>query len=117
MPGTPDADHLVSIAEIEAARERLFGRIHRTPMMISTIAANWVTVASGVHLGDGRLYLKPEHLQKTGSFKPRGMSNRIVTLPDSAKAGGVITLSAGNAGQACAWAGRTAGVAVTVVMP
>ena len=62
MPGTPDADHLVSIAEIEAARERLFGRIHRTPMMISTIAANWVTVASGVHLGDDRLYLKPEHL-------------------------------------------------------
>jgi len=63
------------------------------------------------------LYMKPEHLQKTGSFKARGMINRIETLPDEAKARGVITLSAGNAGQAYAWAGRTARVAVTVTMP
>ena len=117
MPGTPDAEHLVSIAEIEAARQRLVGRVHRTPIMSSTTAANWVTAAGGARLGDDRLYLKPEHLQKTGSFKPRGMTNRIATLPDAAKATGVITLSAGNAGQAYAWAGRTAGVAVTVVMP
>ena len=45
------------------------------------------------------------------------MTNRIVTLPDAAQARGAITLSAGNAGQAYAWAGRAAGVAVTVVMP
>ena len=45
------------------------------------------------------------------------MTNKIATLPDAAKATGVITLSAGNAGQAYAWAGRSAGVAVTVVMP
>ena len=109
-------EHLVTLTEIEAARERLVGRIHRTPLTSSATAAAWATVATGVRLGDDRLYLKPEHLQKTGSFKPRGTVNRIGTLSDGARARGIITLSAGNAGQANAWAGRTAGVAVTVVM-
>ena len=112
-----DLDHLVSIEEIDAARERIAGRVHRTPMMSSTTAASWVTAATGVRLGDSRVYLKPEQLQKTGSFKPRGMTNRIATLSEAARERGVITLSAGNAGQAYAWAGRTAGVAVTVTMP
>ena len=62
-------------------------------------------------------YLKAEQLQMTGSFKARGMSNRIMTLPPDDAARGAITLSAGNAGQAYAWAGRTAGVSMTVVMP
>ena len=86
-------------------------------MLTSTTAATWAMTATGARLGDERLYLKAEHLQKTGSFKPRGMTNRIATLSAEAKARGVITLSAGNAGQAYAWAGRAAGVAVTVVMP
>ena len=112
----PDDRH-VTLPQIEAARERLAGRIHRTPLMGSATAAAWATAAIGVRLGDDRLYLKPEQLQKTGSFKPRGTVNRIATLSDEARARGIITLSAGNAGQANAWAGRTAGVAVTVVMP
>ena len=107
----------LTLADIEAARERLTGRVHRTALMSSATAAAWTTEATGVRLADDRLYLKPEHLQKTGSFKPRGTINRIATLSDEAKARGIITLSAGNAGQANAWAGRTAGVAVTVVMP
>lgn len=111
------SDHLVPIADIDAARERLAGRVHRTALLASATAAAWVTAATGARIGDGRLYLKPEHLQKTGSFKPRGMTNKIATLSAAAKAAGVITLSAGNAGQAYAWAGRTAGVAVTVTMP
>ena len=117
MPQEPPSDHLVPVAEIEAARERLVGRVHRTQLMTSATAATWVTAATGARLADDRLYLKPEHLQKTGSFKPRGMANRIATLSDAARAGGVITLSAGNAGQAYAWAGRIAGVSVTVAMP
>ena len=117
MSATPDSNHLVPIEEIEAARERLVGRVHRTALMSSATAASWVTAATGTRLAGDRLYLKPEQLQKTGSFKPRGMTNRIATLSDAAKASGVITLSAGNAGQAYAWAGRTAGVAVTVAMP
>ena len=114
---TDARDHEVSITEIEAARARIAGVVHRTPLLSSTTAAAWTTAATGARLGDDRLYLKAEHLQKTGSFKPRGMTNRIATLSADARARGVITLSAGNAGQAYSWAGRTAGVPVTVVMP
>jgi threonine dehydratase len=114
----PDpADHDIPLADLEAARTRIAGIVHRTPLMSSTTAAAWTSVATGVRLRDDRLYLKAEQLQKTGSFKARGMTNRIATLTPDAAARGVITLSAGNAGQAYAWAGRTAGVAVTVVMP
>ncbi|HEU4673478.1 MAG TPA: pyridoxal-phosphate dependent enzyme, partial [Candidatus Limnocylindrales bacterium] len=61
--------------------------------------------------------LKAEHLQKTGSFKPRAALNRLAALTAEERARGAVTMSAGNAGQAYAWAGRTAGVPVTVVMP
>jgi threonine dehydratase len=115
MPDTGDLD--VPLAEIEAARERIAPVIHRTPVLTSRTAAGWTTAATGVALADDRLYLKAEQLQKTGSFKARGMSNRIMTLPPEDAARGAITLSAGNAGQAYAWAGRTADVAITVVMP
>jgi threonine dehydratase len=95
----------------------LVGRIARTPLLSSSTAARWVHAGTGIRIGDDALYLKAEHLQRTGSFKPRGMTNRIATLSPEARARGAITLSAGNAGQAYAYAGRTEGVAVTVVMP
>ncbi|HYH92567.1 MAG TPA: pyridoxal-phosphate dependent enzyme, partial [Candidatus Saccharimonadales bacterium] len=107
----------VPLADIEAAAGRLAGLIHRTPVLMSATAGAWAERAAGVPIAEGRLYLKAEHLQKTGSFKARGMTNRIATLSDDARARGAITLSAGNAGQAYAWAGRAAGVPVTVVMP
>jgi threonine dehydratase len=110
-------DHIVSLAEILAARERIAGHVHRTPLLTSTTAAAWIIAATGVRIAGERLFLKAEHLQKTGSFKPRGMTNRLATLTETERSRGVITLSAGNAGQAYAWAGRSAGVAVTVVMP
>jgi len=114
----PDpADHLVPLADLVSARARIDGMVHRTPLLSSTTAAAWTSAATGVRVADDRIYLKAEHLQKTGSFKARGMSNRIVTLSPEARAQGAITLSAGNAGQAYAWAGRTAGVAITVAMP
>lgn len=113
----PDDDHIVPLAELEAARSRIEGIVHRTPLLSSATAAAWTTAATGRSPADGRVYLKAEHLQKTGSFKARGMTNRIATLTPEEAARGVITLSAGNAGQAYAWAGRTAGVAVTVTMP
>jgi threonine dehydratase len=123
MPQDPDSDHVVTLAEIEAARSRLAGLVHRTPLLSSETAARWTAVASwGAaegrgRLADGRLHLKAEHLQKTGSFKARGTTNRILTLDEEQRRRGAITLSAGNAGQAYAWAGRKAGVPVTVVMP
>ena len=110
-------ERTVGLAEIAAARARIGDRVHRTPMLSSSTAARLLRAAGGPALGDGRLYVKAEHLQVTGSFKPRGLTNRILTLTENQRLGGVITLSAGNAGQAYAWAGRAAGVGVTVVMP
>ena len=118
-PVSPAADAAleVPLSAIEDAAGRLDGFVHRTPMLSSRTAATWTERATGASLADGLLYLKPEQLQKTGSFKARGMTNRIATLPADARARGAITLSAGNAGQAYAWAGAAAGVPVTVVMP
>ncbi|MEA2612923.1 MAG: threonine dehydratase [Chloroflexota bacterium] len=111
----PELD--VPIGDIRDAAERLTGLVHRTPVLTSSTAAAWTLAATGVPIGDDTLYLKAEHLQKTGSFKARGMSNRMATLDAEARGRGAITLSAGNAGQAYAWAGRAVGVPVTVVMP
>jgi threonine dehydratase len=118
-PVTPAADPVleVPLSLIEDAAGRLDGYVHRTPLLSSMTSAEWVRRATGVGIADGLLYLKAEHLQKTGSFKARGMTNRIATLPPDARQRGAITLSAGNAGQAYAWAGSAAGVPVTVVMP
>jgi threonine dehydratase len=110
-------ERTVGLTEITAARARIGDRVHRTPIFASSTAARLVRAAGGPELADGQLYLKAEHLQVTGSFKPRGLTNRILTLTDEERRAGVITLSAGNAGQAYAWAGRAAGAAVTVVMP
>ncbi len=110
-------ERTVGLAEIVAARARIGDRVHRTPILSSSTAARFVRDAGGPALADARLYLKAEHLQVTGSFKPRGLTNRILTLTDAERHAGVISFSAGNAGQAYAWAGRSAGVAVTVVMP
>ena len=107
---------LVGLEEIVAARERIASRVHRTPLLSSGTAAAFLATAGGPALADGRLYLKAEHLQKTGSFKARGMTNRIATLSAEQRSRGAITMSAGNAGQAYAWAGREAGVPITVVM-
>ena len=86
-------------------------------MLSSAAAATLVRDVHGIELADDCLYLKAEHLQKTGSFKPRGLTNRVLALDEAQRRGGIITVSAGNAAQAYAWAGASAGVAVTVVMP
>jgi threonine dehydratase len=109
-------DHLVPLERILAARELVARRVHRTPILTSTTAGRFAQ-AAGVRLGDDRLYVKSEHLQKTGSFKPRGMTAKVAALTEAQRRAGIITLSAGNAGQAYAWAGREAGVPTVVVMP
>ena len=110
------AERLVGIDDILAAREQIAARVHRTPLLSNETAARFVAESGGSRLADGRLYLKAEHLQKTGSFKARGMTNRIATLDADQRARGAITMSAGNAGQAYAWAATEAGVPMTVVM-
>jgi len=65
----------------------------------------------------GAGFIKPENLQKTGSFKIRGAFNRIAAMPDAEKARGVIAASAGNHGQALSYSASRAGVKATIVMP
>lgn len=63
------------------------------------------------------MYLKCENFQKTGSFKPRGALNKVLSLSSEERGRGLVTVSAGNHAQAVAWAARIAGAACTVVMP
>ena len=99
---------MVTLQQIEAARTRIGKRLHLTPLMSASLLGR----PAGV-----QLYLKCESLQKTGSFKPRGVLNRLAMLSDDERAHGVIAVSAGNHAQALAWASSTAGVHATVVMP
>lgn len=112
----PNPD-LVELAHILAARPIVAERVHRTPMLTSQAAGRVVAAASGARLAGDRLYLKAEHLQKTGSFKPRGMTARVARLTPDERRRGIITVSAGNAAQGYAFAGAALGVPVTVVMP
>ncbi len=96
-----------TLQDIERARARIAGTIHRTPLFTSRTLGERRGVA---------IYLKAENFQKTGSFKARGAYNNIVQLTDDEKARGVITVSAGNHAAAVAWAAQAAGVRATVVM-
>ena len=113
----PVEEQEVPLERILAAREALAGRVHRTPLLGSSTAARMLERSTGARAGDGRVYLKAEHLQKTGSFKARGALARIAALSAEERASGVITLSAGNAAQAYAWAGAQYDVHVVVTMP
>ena len=97
-----------SIADAERARGVIARHVQRTPLVTSR--------SLGERLG-AVAYLKLENLQRTGSFKVRGAVNAMSRLGPAARAAGVVTMSAGNAAQAIAYAGRAAGVRVTVVMP
>ncbi|MGN6565598.1 MAG: threonine ammonia-lyase [Thermomicrobiales bacterium] len=99
----------ITLADVEAAQERVRGRVHRTPLLSSR------TLGERIGAG-GPVWLKAENLQKTGSFKPRGALNQIEQLSAEEKARGVITVSAGNHAQGVAWAAAAAGVKAVVVM-
>ncbi len=98
----------VSYADIEAARRRLVGVVKPTPLIPSATLDRMLAA---------RILIKPENLQKTGSFKIRGAFNRIAAMSAQEKSRGVIAASAGNHGQALAWAATRAGVKATIVMP
>jgi threonine dehydratase len=94
----------IELAEIREAGERIAGTIVRTPL---------VRLALGPDLPDVRLKL--ENLQPINAYKLRGAANAVAMLSESARARGVWTISAGNAGQGVAYAAREAGVPCTVV--
>ena len=98
----------VSIADVERARALVATHIARTPLLTSR--------SLGERIG-ARAFLKAENLQRTGSFKPRGAVNAILGLTAEQRKNGIVTMSAGNAAQAIAYAGRAVGAKVTVAMP
>ncbi len=99
---------LVTLADISDARDVIAGRLHRTP----TVGSNYLSNRCKANVS-----LKLELFQKTGSFKPRGVLNKLATLDKKARARGVISLSAGNHAQALAWGATSLGVRSTIVMP
>ena len=102
---TPGAARLPVLA---AARARIAPHIHRTPLWRSRLLSR---------MTGGEVYLKCELFQKTGSFKPRGMLNKLLTLTPEQRAKGAITFSAGNAAQGLAYAAGIVGMKAVVVMP
>ena len=89
--------------DIERATSVIAGRLHRTPTLsCRSLAPN--------------AFLKAELFQKTGSFKPRGMLNKVASLSEEERSRGIVTWSAGNAAQGAAFAARDAGIPCTVFM-
>jgi threonine dehydratase len=97
-----------TISDIEAARARLAGVARETPLYSSETFSR---------LSGRTVLLKAENLQRTGSFKIRGAYNTIATLGEAERAAGVVAASAGNHGQAVAWAARAAEIEATIFMP
>ena len=97
-----------SLADIEEASHRLAGVARVTPVYGSETFSR---------LAQRQVHLKAENLQRTGSFKNRGAVNKVSVLSETERAAGVVAASAGNHGQAVAWAAREAGIGATVFMP
>jgi len=97
-----------TLADVRDAAARIEGHARVTPVYTSEALTRLV---------DREVTLKAENLQRTGAFKIRGAVNTIATLSDEERAAGVVTASAGNHGQAVAWAARDAGIPATIFMP
>jgi threonine dehydratase len=94
---------VISADDVRAARETIGGDLHRTPVFSSATL--------GPHV-----FLKAELFQRTGSFKPRGVLNKLRSLTPEERARGVIGASAGNHAQALAYCARLEGLDALVVM-
>lgn len=98
----------VGLKDIKKAQEVLKSVIRRTQLIESKHFSS---------ITNGRVFLKPENLQETGSFKLRGAYNKIFNLSEEEKAAGVIASSAGNHAQGVALSATKAGIKSTIVMP
>ena len=97
-----------TLADIDDARRRIAGIARVTPVYGS----------GALSRRSGReVVLKAENLQRTGAFKVRGAVNKIATLSDDERAAGVVAASAGNHGQAVAWAAHEAGIRARIFVP
>jgi threonine dehydratase len=100
-------DALISLDDVHRARERIGGRLHRTPLLASATLSKRI---------GADVRFKAELFQRTGSFKPRGVLNKLATLSDDEKRRGLISISAGNHAQALAYASGVEGLDALVVM-
>ncbi|HXL50036.1 MAG TPA: threonine ammonia-lyase [Xanthobacteraceae bacterium] len=98
----------ITIADVEAARRTIAGQVLRTPML----PAPKLSALTGAEV-----YVKYENLQVTNSFKDRGALNKLASLGESARARGVIAMSAGNHAQAVAYHAARLTIPATIVMP
>jgi threonine dehydratase len=98
---------MVTREDVLAARETIAGRVHRTPTLTSASLQRELGLP---------VYLKAELFQRTGSFKPRGVLNKLASLSADEKARGVIGISAGNHAQALAYASELEDVDALIVM-
>ena len=99
---------LPTISDIESAAERLAGIAVLTPLLESPLLNDRI---------GGRVLVKAEMLQRTGSFKFRGAYNKISRLPPEARAAGVVAYSSGNHAQAVAAVAKLLEIPATIVMP
>lgn len=97
-----------NLSNIRNAKERLSGRVRRTPLLRTDKLDALV---------GAEVYVKPENLQLTGSFKIRGAMNKILSLPDAERNKGIIASSSGNHAQGVAYAAKMLGVKATLVLP
>lgn len=99
---------LPTAADVDEAARRLQGVALRTPLLTSA-ALDAMT--------GGRIFLKAETLQRTGSFKFRGAYNKLAAIPPDRRGGGVVAFSSGNHAQGVAAAARLLGMRCVIVMP
>jgi len=99
---------LPTAADVDAAARRLAGVAWHTPLLTSA--------ALDAKTG-GRIFLKAETLQRTGSFKFRGAYNKLAAMPPERRANGVVAYSSGNHAQGVAAAARLLGMPCVIVMP
>jgi threonine dehydratase len=95
-------------ADVDAAAQKLAGVALRTPLINSPV----LDAAVGA-----RVFLKAETLQRTGSFKFRGAYNKLSSIPQNRRAGGVVAYSSGNHAQGVAAAAKLLAMPAVIVMP
>jgi threonine dehydratase len=108
MSAVDDPVALPTAADVDEAARRLTGVALHTPLLTST-ALDAMT--------GGRIFLKAETLQRTGSFKFRGAYNKLAAIPLDQRAGGVVAYSSGNHAQGVAAAAQLLGMPCVIVMP
>jgi len=96
------------LEDVKKACKNLEGTVKKTDLIYSDFFSEECR---------NNVYLKPENLQFTGSFKIRGAYNKIVNLPESVKKNGIVASSAGNHAQGVAYSAKSLGIPSKIVMP